>query len=126
MLGFETVKGKVLYNNLEIQEASFQKHVQKIVEPKGLSLAELKAENNLAVLTLRALNASVETLASRLKILFEGVRFNLIILDPLYKLLGKRKENAAENMTDLLGFGYGEHGQGSSNSLSLTPLKELP
>ena len=89
-------------------------------------MAELKAENNLAVLTLLALNASVETLASRLKILFEGVRFNLIILDPLHKLLGKRKENAAENMTDLLGFGYGEHGQGSSDSLSLTPLKELP
>ena len=88
-------------------------------------MAELKAENNLAVLTLLALNASVETLASRLKILFEGVRFNLIILDPLHKLLGKRKENAAENMTDLLGFGYGGHAQCCNHSLGLRPWKEL-
>lgn len=100
-IGFKTTKGKVLYVNLEIQEASFQKRVQKIVEVKGLNLARLKSERNLAVLTLRGFNASIEKLTVMLKARCEKEGFNMIVLDPLYKLLGNRKENAAEDMTDL-------------------------
>jgi hypothetical protein len=100
-IGLETTKGKVVYVNLEISEASFQKRVQKIVETKGLNLDQLRAENNLAVLNLRGFNASIERLVVRLKARCGEVSFSLIVLDPLYKLLGKRKENAAEDMTSL-------------------------
>ena len=100
-MGFETTKGKVLYVNMEIPAPFFQKRVQKIVEAKGLDLDKLKAERNLAVLNLRGLKASVEELGTRLKALCEQECFSLIVLDPLYKLLGHRKENAAEDMTDL-------------------------
>jgi len=57
-------------------------------------------ENSLKELHLRGLAASVETLQ---KFFSERPQeFSLIVVDPLYKILGRRSENDASEMGDLL------------------------
>ena len=84
-LGHDCEQGRVLYINLEIDEASFEHRIEKVYKAMGL-----QASGQLDAVSLRGKEASVEWLAERIK---PGT-YTAIIIDPFYKL-GVEDENAA-------------------------------
>jgi hypothetical protein len=95
-LGLETTQGRVLFINMELKPRTFQKRLRAVLEAKGIA-------GNLAgfdVMHLRGRKVSYETL---LPALIDTVAdtYAFIILDPIYKLYGRLKENAAEDMATL-------------------------
>ena len=96
--GFETVKGRTLYLNFELPAWSFAERLHCIANAKGGRLDI----GNLDLWNLRGHSADLSTLAP--KIIREAKRseYALIVLDPIYKCLGRRDENAAGDMGNLL------------------------
>lgn len=91
-LGFQCEKGRVLYVNLEVDGASFLhrvRDVQKIIAP-GEQLP-------LDVWNLRGEPAEINRLAPRLIRRAQNKHYDLIILDPLYKI-NEGEENSATDM----------------------------
>ncbi|MBL9172516.1 MAG: AAA family ATPase [Verrucomicrobiales bacterium] len=96
-MGFETVKSPVLFLNLELHEDTFHKRMTTLCNALQIKFDEA----DFRVWNLRKLRVTVEDLREELKEHAAGVR--LIALDPQYKLLGKRKENDAGDMAELMG-----------------------
>lgn len=96
-LGMPTNKTRVLFINLELQEKAFHSRMTAIREALGIR----HTDSSLAVWNLRGERAAIESLQEDLE--HHRGEFGMIVFDPLYKILGKRKENAAEDMADLLG-----------------------
>ena len=94
--GMDTVQGRVLYLNFEVQGCFFTQRVQKIARAKGLTIP--KDALHVANLRGQATNASslLPRIAARAK------DYSLVVLDPLYKLLAGRDENAAGDMSGLM------------------------
>jgi hypothetical protein len=91
---FPTKKGRVLYVNLEIQESFFAKRIRTICDER-----QLKIESGmLDVWNLRGHCTSWEQLQRRIP----SGKYDLIIIDPVYKLLGGRDENKAGDIASLL------------------------
>lgn len=91
-LGFQCEKGRVLYVNLEVDGASFLhrvRDVQRIIAP-GEQLP-------LDVWNLRGEPAEINRLAPRLIRRAQNKHYDLIILDPLYKI-NEGEENSATDM----------------------------
>lgn len=91
-LGFQCEKGRVLYVNLEVDGASFLhrvRDVQRIIAP-GEPLP-------LDVWNLRGEPAEINRLAPRLIRRAQNKHYDLIILDPLYKI-NEGEENSATDM----------------------------
>lgn len=97
--GFDTKKGDVLYVNFEIQDCFFCRRIEAIIKGKGLKSGLPK---NFKYLGLRGKSGSVESFVSRLISKVSGKRYSIIIIDPLYKLLGYRDENKAGDIASLL------------------------
>jgi hypothetical protein len=95
---FATKRGRVLYINLEIQSGFFAKRIQTICDERHLKLES----GYLTVWNLRGYAADLSTLLPRLLRGIGQDEYVLIILDPIYKLLGKREENAAGDIASLL------------------------
>lgn len=95
-MGFETVKTPVLYLNLELPEDTFHHRLNLIASALSVRLedADFTAWN------LRGTRASIESIDEALKTYRDPL--GLVVLDPLYKILGGRVENAAEDVADLL------------------------
>jgi AAA domain-containing protein/DnaB helicase-like protein len=99
-LGSNTLCGKVLYVNLELQRAFYAKRVKAISEAKRLP-PEGAWRKNLEVWNLRGYCMDAETLCKRLrKLTAKG--YLLVVIDPIYKIVGKREENSNEQITSLL------------------------
>ncbi|CAN5494326.1 hypothetical protein BH09VER1_BH09VER1_42640 [soil metagenome] len=96
--GHPCVQGRVLFVNLEIPGGFFAQRLREIREAAGLTLEP----GQLDVLNLRGLGADVAVLLPRIGRLAMKAGYVLIILDPLYKLLGGRDENASTDMADLM------------------------
>jgi hypothetical protein len=96
-LGRKTLKGKVLYINLELRKYSFQRRMCDIAEKLGITIDN----QQLKVWTLRGRCVTIERLERELYKRLQHGEFSLIIFDPLYKLLGARAENDASQMADL-------------------------
>jgi len=91
-LGFQCEKGRVLYVNLEVDGASFLhrvRDVQRIIAPGE--------ELPLDVWNLRGEPAEINRLAPRLIRRAQNKHYDLIILDPLYKI-NEGEENSATDM----------------------------
>lgn len=86
---------RVLYLNLEIQRAFFVRRRCKICEARQLKIEA----DRLHILNLRGARVDLARIAARVR----KSQFALIIIDPIYKLLGGRDENAAHEIADLLG-----------------------
>jgi AAA domain/DnaB-like helicase N terminal domain len=99
-VGRRTAPGKVLYVNLEIERSFYQKRVRAIAEAKGLSLSEAWRKN-LDVWNLRGYCMDAESLCKNLCRL-KGKGYALIVVDPLYKIVGNREENSNDQITSLL------------------------
>lgn len=101
--GFETTKSRVLYVNFELPEWALSKRISAL----GFAMSvESRFSNdsipNFAVWNLRGHAADMALLMPQLKAQVDEGGFGLIILDPLYKMLGaNRDENDAASMGDI-------------------------
>lgn len=100
--GFPTSKGRVLYINFELQDWSILERVAEMGVDLSVSgdLGEGVTES-FDVWNLRGHAADIANLLPRLKEAASQQDYALIIIDPLFKLLGSRDENSAGDMADL-------------------------
>ena len=95
--GFDTTQGSVLFLNLEIQPAFICKRLEWIRQERSLDhLPDLNLWN------LRGYAASMEELALSIHNELEKKNISMLILDPLYKVLGSSDENANTEMALLM------------------------
>jgi len=92
-LGFQCRKSRVLYINLEIQEASFDWRVADVAEAMGADAQTV--EDNLTIWDARGKNYSIEELKEEFAQWEADGRFDAIIIDPLYKV-----QSGSENDTE--------------------------
>lgn len=91
--------GRVLYVNMELGGNSFKQRTEMILRARGIKAP--KVIPFIKVWQLRNTRmAAVEELGDLLG--RRGEHFDLIILDPLYKLLGTREENSNGEMSELM------------------------
>src|SRR4030095_15840395 len=95
---FPTKRGRVLYINLEIQPAFFAKRIKAICDERQIKIDS----GYLKVWNLRGFAADLAKLLPRLLRKIGRDEFVLIIIDPVYKLLGARDENKAGDIASLL------------------------
>ena len=96
-LGFPTTKGKVLYLNLEIQDKFMQGRVVSVREAK-----QIQKTPDLYLWNLRGKAADISHLAPAIIAAAKSKDFALIVIDPIYKVMGDRVENAAEGIASLV------------------------
>ena len=96
---FPTKRGRVLYINLELQGAFFANRLQTVCDKNQVELEP-------GYLTLWNLRGKAADLSKLLPMLLRQIgrdMYVLIIIDPIYKLLGgKRDENKAGDIASLL------------------------
>lgn len=97
-LGFPVTKGRVLFINLEIQPFAFAKRQNDIALAKGIDLKQ----GELHVWNLRGHCADLTVLARQIIQRARDGGYSLIIIDPIYKVLGGRDENSAGEIGNLL------------------------
>lgn len=96
-IGFATEQGKVLYCNFEIQNYAWQKRIEEVVHAKEI---ELKT----GALQLWNLRGHCASFREVIPLIIERARresYALIIVDPIYKLLGGAEENSATDIAEL-------------------------
>ena len=89
----------MLYANFEIPPAFFQERVQSIKDKLFIEAQRIKGQFSLW--NLRGFAADLDQLADKV-IERAGDKFDLIILDPIYKVLGDRDENSNGQMAELM------------------------
>lgn len=100
-LGFPTTKGKVLFVNFELLPFMLYDRLCKISASKRCK----GSSDDMDSLQFWNLRGRVSDLADLTPLLLErlrGGRYSLLILDPIYKGLGARDENAAGDINSLL------------------------
>jgi hypothetical protein len=95
---FPTKRGRVLYINLELPAAFFANRIKTVCDENQLTLED----RYLRVWNLRGFACDLSTLLPRLLRGISRDEFVLIIIDPVYKLLGSRDENKAGDIASLL------------------------
>jgi len=96
-LGFPCRPARVLFVNLEIQPEFFKQRIHHLTAARpGLSTAGLD------VLNLRGFATDAAVLLPQVTRHTRDRGYGLILLDPIYKLLGGRDENASRDITDLM------------------------
>lgn len=94
-VGLGCAKGRVLYLNLEIQEPQFMHRVFRVCEKTGADLADVRA--NLDIANLRGKFSSIEALVEELLDSFKPGDYDLVIVDPAYKV-----QSGCENDADAI------------------------
>ena len=96
--GMATKQGRTLYCNLEIQDAFFAKRQNAITAAKGITLQHGQFE----AWNLRGHCADLTEMAPKIIQRARGGGYLLIVIDPIYKSIGNRDENAAGDIGALL------------------------
>ena len=91
-LGFECEQCKVLYINLEIDDASFWERVKNVYQAKGWT----PTAKNLDVWNLRGRAMPLSELSKRLIKLARSKNYGAIILDPVYKVQAGDENSAGD------------------------------
>ena len=94
--GFETQKGRALYVNFELPEFAFQHRISVIAAAKGIT-----DFSNCDLWNLRGFATDFSVLIPKILARIKDSRYALIVLDPIYKGLGKRDENKAGDIASL-------------------------
>ena len=94
-LGFRCKQGRVLYLNMELDEASFDDRVKRVYNALELTTKNL---SNIDIVHLRGKIEKLEKLVPQINRTIKGRDYAAVILDPTYKL-GIGDENAAEQVT---------------------------
>lgn len=97
--GFPTKRGKVLYINFEIQKGYYQRRVKAIKE--HLLIEGTKLRGNLHIWNLRGHAADISDLVEQITQAV-GDKYDLVIFDPIYKILGNRDENSNGEVADMM------------------------
>jgi hypothetical protein len=97
-LGLRTKAGRVLYINLELQSAFFSFRNKTVLERKSLDLCQGQYE----VWNLRGHAADLSKMLPSILEKTEKDKYDLIIFDPIYKVLGDREENVSHHMTSMM------------------------
>ncbi|WCJ60694.1 AAA family ATPase [Fontisphaera persica] len=92
-LKWPTTQGKVLFVNLEIQRAFIKERLRIIQERKKLDNLD-----NLEIWTLRGWTMNFEDVQEELIRRAKGEGYSLIVLDPAYKMMIGKSENAASGV----------------------------
>lgn len=96
--GFHTAKSRVCYINLELQDWSFHERLVAVA-----AKMDVKPEEGwLQILNLRGHAQSIEDLRRHFSMMLKSGFFALVIIDPIYKVLGQRDENKAGDIATLL------------------------
>ena len=98
--GFDCTKGRVLYVNLEIQEPQFMHRVYKVYEKMQVTAEEVS--KNLDIANLRGKFKDITSLVDALINSFKPGYYDLIIIDPAYKVQSGA-ENDADAITEFCG-----------------------
>lgn len=93
-LGFKCKKSKVLYVNFEISARSCYHRIAKIYNELGI----YSYERVLGIYNLRGKARAIDEMVPELISLIKREKFEVVVLDPLYKILGQRDENSAGDM----------------------------
>ena len=96
-LGHNTHCGKVLFINFELPRWSIRQRVRHICDALSVNYP-----SNLKLLNLRGYATDAHVILPRIAKEIHKHGFALIIIDPLYKILGDREENATKDMADLM------------------------
>jgi hypothetical protein len=88
--GFGTTKGKVLYINFELTDFVAHDRISRITEAM-----EVNDITGLDVWNLRGYACDIELLGPQITDAVVDRQYDLLIVDPVYKLLGDKDENAA-------------------------------
>jgi RecA-family ATPase len=94
-LGFRCKQGRVLYLNMELDEASFDDRMIKVYQALEI---ENKNLLNIDIVHLRGRIEKLEKLVPQINRTIKGKEYAAVILDPTYKL-GIGDENAADSVT---------------------------
>lgn len=100
-MGHKVNQGKVLYVNLELMDFSFFDRSRAIERNMNLNPNDTSLDDVFHEVNLRGKMVTIEAMQK----FFQDKKpenYSLIIVDPLYKILGKRSENDASEMGDLL------------------------
>lgn len=95
----ETTKGKVLYLDFELKKYHFQQRQNAIFRRKNVSREAMK---NLKIWNMRGFGTSIEELAPQILERVRDGEYKMIIIDPIYKVLGDRDENSAGDINSLM------------------------
>lgn len=94
-IGFQCKQGKVLYLNMELDEASFDDRMKRVYEALD---PDHPQPENIDIVHLRGRTESIDKLIPQILRTANQKKYAAIILDPTYKL-GIGDENAAEQVT---------------------------
>jgi RecA-family ATPase len=96
---FECNQDTVVYINFELIDSFFEERILDICEAK-----KIKPPDNFAIWNLREVCYDLETVSRVLqeRLASLGTRVGCIFVDPIYKALNGRDENAANEMTGLM------------------------
>lgn len=95
----KTTKGPVLYIDFELEKRFFKKRLEAITNAKGVTLDEV---DDIDVWNLRGHAADLTTLVDSIVERVKSNTYSLVIMDPLYKVLGGRDENSAGDINSLM------------------------
>jgi AAA domain-containing protein len=93
-----TKRGRVLYINLEIQRGFFAYRLKTVCDERQIKLDD----GYLHVWNLRGHAADLSRLLPQILLGIGENQYDLIIIDPIYKVLGLRNENDAGDVATLL------------------------
>ena len=96
--GRETERGRVLYVNFEIAAAFFQKRLQQLADA-GAFVQPLQ---NFDIWNLRGFATNAKDIIPKIIERCREENYSMIIIDPIYKLMDGRNENAAGEMAEFL------------------------
>jgi RecA-family ATPase len=101
-LGFLVTQGRVLYINFELKPWMLRQRLEAIAGDRGFNLARTKGQFD--VWNLRGYSADFSTLVPLMIARINRLKlpYTLIVLDPIYKGLGERDENAAGDIGSLM------------------------
>ena len=94
-IGFRCKQGRVLYLNMELDEASFDDRVIKVYNALDIDTKNL---SNIDIVHLRGKIEKLEKLIPQITRTMKSKEYAAVILDPTYKL-GIGDENAADSVT---------------------------
>ena len=97
-MGFETVPGRVLFANMEIQAQFFQDRLVKIAQTRGIQ----QIKDRLDVWNLRGFTASYRIVIPQIIQRIKDRDYAVVFLDPIYKLYGNTDENSASEVGQML------------------------
>jgi hypothetical protein len=96
-LGYNATGGRVLYLNFELPEFAIARRISELSEAINLPVP-----SSLKLWNLRGHGTDAETILPTIAKSVKATLFSLIVIDPLYKLLGGKDENLSRDMSAIM------------------------